>query len=275
MNQNFNQMKQHTDYQLLCKEVQEIALRTGNFIRTEGTKISSKDVELKSVSSLVTYVDKAAEAAIVEALKQLIPESGFITEEGTATHAGEKLKWIVDPLDGTTNFIHGISPHSVSIALMEGEELVLGVVYEIGLDEMFYAWKGGHAYLNGKEIKAATATRPEDTLIGTGMPYYDFDKMNSYIEAMKHLMKHTRGLRRLGSAAVDLSYVAAGRFDAFFEHALHAWDVAAGVFILQQAGGKVSDFNGGDNWLYGGEIIAASNPFFKPFYNIIHRYLGN
>ncbi len=232
-------------------------------------------MELKSVASLVTYVDKTAEARIVEALRKIIPESGFVTEEGTASNAGEKFLWIIDPLDGTTNYIHGIAPHSVSIALMENEELVLGVVYEVGQDEMFYAWKGSSAYLNGNAIQVATARRSEDTLIGTGFPYYAFDRVDDYIAAMRYLMEHTRGLRRLGSAAVDLSYVAAGRFDAFFEHALHAWDVAAGVFILKQAGGKVSDFNGGDNWLYGGEIVAASKNYFDTFYGIIHKNLGN
>lgn len=262
------------DYKSLCEQVQQIARETGNFIRGERTKISGKDVELKSAASLVTYVDKTAESHIVSALKEIIPESGFVAEEGTASNKGEKYMWFVDPLDGTTNYIHGISPHSVSIALKEGEELVLGVVYEIGLNELFYAWKGSPAFLNGKEIKVNTASESEDTLIGTGFPYYDFKRVDDYISAMKHLMKNTRGLRRLGSAAVDLSYVATGRFDAFFEHALHAWDVAAGVFILQQAGGKVSDFNGGDNWLFGGEIIAASKNYFPVFYKIIHNHLG-
>ncbi|MEE4287583.1 MAG: inositol monophosphatase family protein, partial [Mariniphaga sp.] len=164
-------MEQIKDYQSICQQVQEIARETGSFIRNEREKVSEKDVELKSVASLVTYVDKTAEAQIVEALKKLIPESGFITEEGTATHANEKYKWIIDPLDGTTNFIHGIAPHSVSIALMENEELVVGVVYEIGQDEMFYAWKNSPAFLNGKVIRVSTAKNLADTLIGTGFPY--------------------------------------------------------------------------------------------------------
>ena len=262
------------NYKNLCFQVQEIARKAGSFIREEGKKISSSDVEIKSVASLVTYVDKTAEANIITALKKLIPDSGFVAEEGTATYNKERFKWIVDPLDGTTNFIHGITPHSVSIALMEEDELVLGVVYEVGANETFYAWKGSPAFLNEKEIKVATALKSEDTLIATGFPYYDFDRVDNYIGAVKHLMKNTRGIRRLGSAAVDLAYVAAGRFDAFFEHALHAWDVAAGVFILQQAGGKVVDFNGGNNWLFGGEIIAASKNYFEEFYGIINKHLG-
>ncbi len=263
------------DYKNLCFQVQEIARETGSFIREEGKKITVSDIEFKGITSLVTYVDKTAEARIVAALKNLIPGSGFVAEEGTADSNNEKYTWIIDPLDGTTNFIHGIAPHSVSIGLKENDKMVLGVVYEVKLDEMFYAWKDSAAYLNGLEIKVSLNSKSENALIATGFPYYDFDRVDDYIAAMKTLMKSTRGLRRLGSAAVDLAYVAAGRFDAFYEHALHAWDVAAGVFVIQQAGGKVTDFSGGENWLFGGEIIAASNNYFDEFYSIINEYLGS
>ncbi len=262
------------NYKELCFEVQKIARNAGSFIRDEGAKVTSEDIEIKSVASLVTYVDKTAEATIVSQLKELIPESGFIAEEGTATANNEKFKWIIDPLDGTTNYLHNIAPHSVSIALMEDNELVLGVVYEITANEMFYAWKESPAFLNGKEISVATASKSEDTLVATGFPYYNFEMLDAYIEALKYFMKNTRGIRRLGSAAADLVYVAAGRFDAFFEHALHAWDVAAGVFILQQAGGKITDFNGGNNFLFGGEIVAASKNYFDEFYRVVSKYCG-
>jgi myo-inositol-1(or 4)-monophosphatase len=262
------------DYKGHCFQVQEIAKKAGGFIRDEREKVSSGDIELKSAASLVTYVDKNAEKQIVEALSQLIPGSGFVAEEGTAASNKETFTWFVDPLDGTTNYIHGIPAYSVSIGLAEDDELVLGVVYDVAHDELFYAWKGSPAYSNGKEIKVATAKKSEDTLIATGFPYYDFEKTDLYAGALKELMKSTRGIRRIGSAAIDLSYVAAGRFDAFYEHALHAWDVAAGVFILQQAGGKITDFNGGGNWLFGGEIIAASNNYFPEFFKIVNSYLG-
>lgn len=262
------------NYKELCFQVQNIARDAGSFIRTEGKRISSADVETKSVASLVTYVDKTAEANIVSALKELIPGSGFVAEEGTAEQNDSKFTWFVDPLDGTTNYIHGIAPHSVSIALQENEEFVLGVVYEVGADEMFYAWKNSPAYLNEKKIQVSKASKSVDTLIATGFPYYDFDRMEDYLEATKEIMQKTRGIRRLGSAAVDIAYIAAGRFNAFYEHALHAWDVAAGVFILKQAGGKTVDFNGGENWLFGGEIIAASDSYFDEFYEIINKHLG-
>lgn len=263
------------DYKKLCFQVQEIARETGDFIREEGKKITVGDIEFKGITSLVTYVDKTAEARIVAALKKLIPNSGFVAEEGTADSNNEKFTWIIDPLDGTTNFIHGIAPHSVSIGLKEDDKMVLGVVFEVRSEEMFYAWKDSPAYLNGQEIKVSSNSKSEHALIATGFPYYDFERVDDYMNAMRYLMENTRGLRRLGSAAIDLAYVAAGRFDAFYEHALHAWDVAAGVFIVQQAGGKVSDFNGGDNWLFGGELIASSGNYFDEFYSIINQHLGN
>ncbi len=262
------------DYKGICEKVQQTARNAGVFIRDERRKISAGDVETKSAASFVTYVDKAAEIMIVSALKELLPAAGFVTEEGTAGNAGEKYIWIIDPLDGTTNYIHGIFPSSVSIGLIENGTPVMGVVYEIGLDELFYAWKDSPAYLNGRKITVSLSSRSEDALIGTGFPYYDFDRMENYIDVLRHLMKTTRGLRRMGSAAADLCYVASGRFDAFFEHALHAWDVAAGAFILLQAGGRVTDFNGGTNWLFGGEIIAASGHFFPEFYGVVKARLG-
>jgi len=262
------------DYQKLCFQVQELAREVGAFIREERKNVSKDNIEIKSVASLVTYVDKTAEKRIVSKLKELLPDSGFVAEEGTAESNNEKYTWFVDPLDGTTNYLFGVAPHSVSIGLAEDGKMVLGVVYEIGADEMFYAWKDSPAYLNEKEIQVSKHLKSEETLIATGFPYYDFDRIDNYIGALKHLMKNTLGLRRFGSAAVDLAYVACGRFDAFFEHALHAWDVAAGVFILQQAGGLTTDFNGGDNWLFGGELISASESFFPAFYQIIHSHLG-
>jgi myo-inositol-1(or 4)-monophosphatase len=262
------------NYKDLCFSVQEIAREAGSFIRTEGDKVTTEDIEFKDTTSLVTYVDKTAEANIVAALRKLIPEAGYVTEEGTAGSNNEKFTWVIDPLDGTTNFLHGIAPHSVSIGLLEDGIPVLGVVYEVKLDEMFYAWKDSPAFLNGKEIKVSPTKYLQNALIGTGFPYYDFERVDNYIAAMKELMQKSRGLRRFGSAAVDLSYVAAGRFSAFYEHALHAWDVAAGAFILQQAGGKVTDFNGGKNWLFGGEIVAAAENIFDEFYGIVNKHLG-
>ncbi len=263
------------NFEKLCFEVQEIAKMAGAFIAGEREKFNLDDIEVKGKANFVSYVDKQAEELIVEALRKLLPDSGFIAEEGTALSFDEKYKWIIDPLDGTTNFIHGLPPFAVSIALMEDEELVIGVVYEITQDECFYAWKGSKAYLNGKEIKVTKAAATIDSLIATGFPYSAMDKLECYVASMRYFMIHSHGLRRLGSAATDLSYVAAGRFEAFYEHGLKPWDVAAGALILRQAGGKVSDFNGTDNFLFNGELVASNGAYFNEFYTIVHKYFAN
>lgn len=263
------------DLEKLCFQVQDIAREVGAFIYAERQKFSAQDIIAKGKSDFVTYVDRTSEQKIVEGLKAVLPGSGFITEEGTAHESGEQYRWIIDPLDGTTNYIHHLSPFAVSIALLDGAELVLGVVFEISLNEMFYAWKGGKAWCNGKEIRVSEAATTRDALIATGFPYYDFSFLDAYMKAMDFFMRNSHGLRRLGSAATDIAYVASGRFEAFYEHALHAWDVAAGIVILREAGGKVCDFNGGDNYLFGGEIIMANSNYFDEFYGVVNSYLGS
>ena len=256
----------------LCFEVCDIAKSAGAFIAGEREKFNLGDIEVKGKANFVSYVDKQAEIQIIDNLRKLLPESGFIAEEGTAQSSDEKLKWIIDPLDGTTNFIHGLPPFAVSIALMDQDELILGVVYEITQDECFYAWKGGKAYLNGKEIKVTTAATTGDSLIATGFPYSAMDMLDPFIVSMRYFMIHSHGLRRLGSAATDLAYVAAGRFEAFYEHGLKPWDVAAGALILKQAGGKVSDFNGTDSFLFNGQIVASNSAYYGEFYGIVHGF---
>ena len=262
------------DLQEICKQIGEIAKQAGQFIREERLKIKPEDVELKGKASLVTYVDKNAERMIVGQLRKLIPEAGFITEEGTAGENGESWKWVVDPLDGTTNFIHGLFPHSVSIGLAKDNIPVAGVVYEVGQDELFSAWQGGGAWLNGKRIFVSKASCHEDVLLATGFPYYNFDMLGQYLKLLEFFMIETQGMRRMGSAAVDLAYVACGRFDGFFEHALHPWDIAAGIIILQEAGGKISDFKGGENYFFGREIVAANSSYFPDFFKKVNEFLG-
>ncbi|MGE0560822.1 MAG: inositol monophosphatase [Flavobacteriales bacterium] len=240
----------------ICKEVNTLAKEVGAYIQSQ--KIAVSDVETKSKNSLVTFVDKTAEQKLIKRLSKIVPEAGFIAEEGTSTKVGEVYNWIIDPLDGTTNFIHGVPCYCISIGLKRNNEIVLGVIYEINLNELFYAWEGSKAYLNGKVISVTPTLTLEDSLIATGFPYYDYEKQEEYMNLFKDLMKNSRGLRRLGSAAVDLAYVACGRFDAFYEYSLHPWDVAAGAFIVQQAGGKVCDFKGENNYLFGKEIIASN-----------------
>jgi myo-inositol-1(or 4)-monophosphatase len=263
-----------TAYSELCNEVITIAKEAGDFIRKEKGKITSDSIEIKSLHSYVTYVDKSAEKMIVAGLKKILPDAGFITEEETETRQSETSNWIIDPLDGTTNFIHALEPFSVSIALREKDETVLGVVYEIGKDECFYAYKDSPAYLNGQLITVSNCQKLSDSLIATGFPYYDYSENQNILKSLEYLMENTSGIRRFGSAATDLAYVACGRFDAFYEYSLNSWDVAAGAFIVERAGGKVSDFNRGTNYLFGREMVAANSSIFDEFSGVIQNHLG-
>lgn len=257
------------NYNEICDKVIETAKKAGEYIRNELLKVSKEEVESKSLNSFVTYVDKTAEKIIVDDLKQIIPKAGYIVEEDTETKKGDEYNWIVDPLDGTTNFIHKIKPFAVSIALSYQGEIVVGVVYEIGYDECFYAYKGSPAYLNGKEIRVNKTTKLKDSLISTGFPYQEYSKLPSFFKTLEYFLKNTRGVRRFGSAATDLVYVACGRFDAYFEYGLNPWDVAAGALIVQQAGGKVSDYSKGNNYIFGAEIAAACEGVFDEFIDVI------
>jgi len=243
----------------LCNQVIAIAKETGNFFLQEINKVKSSDIEEKGLHDFVSYVDKTAEARIVAELKKRLPGAGFLAEEGTSALKGEKYNWVIDPLDGTTNFLHHIPLYSVSIALMEKENTILGVVHEPNLNECFYAWKGDAARMNGKEIKVSDQYSLKDSLLATGFPYNNYGKLQGYMDVFMHFAKNTSGLRRLGSAAVDLAYTACGRYEGFYEYGLHPWDVAAGAFIVQQAGGKVTDFNGGSNFIFNGEMLASNN----------------
>src|ERR1019366_5996059 len=247
------------DLQKLCNEVCTLTKEVGAFIKSERENFSIDNIIVKGKNDFVSYVDKTSEIQIIKELSALLPDSGFIAEEGTSTKKGEIYNWIIDPLDGTTNFIHGLPCYAISIALMRNNELVLGIIYEINLDECFYAWEGSKAYLNKKEINVSKTPTLADSLIATGFPYYDYERMNQYLELFQYFMKNTHGLRRLGSAATDLAYVACGRFDGFYEYSLQPWDVAAGAFIVKQAGGKITDFTGNDNYIFGKEMVAGNS----------------
>ncbi len=246
-----------SDYSKMLKEVEEIAKKAGAFIAQERKGFSASDIEYKGINNLVSYVDKKSEEQIIKALTALMPEAGIIGEEGTGDKDGNQYNWVIDPLDGTTNFIHGVPVYAVSIALVEGNTPLLGVVYEVNSQETFAASQGEKATLNGTPIKVSEATELGTSLLATGFPYHDFNRMASYLKILDHFMQETHGIRRMGSAAIDLVYVACGRFEGFFEHNLSPWDVAAGALIVQQAGGKVTDFKGGGDFIFGGEILAA------------------
>jgi myo-inositol-1(or 4)-monophosphatase len=257
------------DLEKLCEGVCAAVKAAGNFIREERKTFSLSDVEYKGLNDLVSYVDKNAEQKLVSELSKLLPASGFITEEKTTTKRGEEYNWIIDPLDGTTNFVHGVPCFCVSVALVQNDKLIIGVVYEINLDECYYAFENGGAWLNGKKISVSETALLKQSLLATGFPYSDYKRMKPYMEVFDHLMYNTHGLRRLGSAAADLVYVACGRFEGFYEYGLNAWDVAGGALIVKEAGGLVTDFSGGENFLFGKEIIATNKNIFREFLEIV------
>jgi len=262
------------NYKNLCLEVIKLSKETGSFFLQEIHKVKASDIEVKGLHDFVSYVDKTAEKLIVKRLSALLPEAGFLTEEETANQKGERFNWVIDPLDGTTNFLHHLPVFSVSIALMEFDKVVLGVVYEPNLAECFYAWKGGKAYCNEKEIHVSDQSEMKNTLLATGFPYNDYGRMKEYIGLFRYFAENTAGLRRFGSAAVDLAYTACGRFEGFYEYGLHPWDVAAGAFILQQAGGSVSDYSGGSNYIFGEELLASNTLLHSELLKVIQTHFG-
>lgn len=259
--------------QRLLAQVINISKQAGKIIKQE---ISENDfgIEKKGTNDFVTSVDKACEELIIRHLEPLIPGAGFIAEENEDLEIGEEYNWIIDPIDGTTNFIHGFFPCAVSIGLKKGDEIILGVIHEVGLDEFFYATKDGGAFLNGEKIKVSEKLEFSDALLATGFPYNEFQPLDKFIDLLKHLTKTTQGIRRLGSAATDMAYVACGRFDGFYEYDLKPYDVAAGIVIVKEAGGKICDFKGGDDYLFGKEIIVSNSNIFKAFKKTVSDFMN-
>jgi myo-inositol-1(or 4)-monophosphatase len=254
----------------LTTDVCTIARETGTFLLEEKSKLRSEDILSKGLHDYVTYVDKTSEARIIEKLTAILPEAGFIAEESPGLER-KQLSWVIDPLDGTTNFIHGVPLFSISIALIDGDEIILGVVHEPNANECFYTWKGAPSYLNGADIHVSGTEKVFGSLMATGFPYYDYSRLDAYLRLFAYLMKNSHGVRRLGSAAADLAYVACGRYDGFYEYGLRPWDVAAGSLLVQNAGGRVSDFSGKENYIFGKEIIAMNGKNFEEFLEVMKR----
>ena len=267
--------KTDMNLQSICMQTCNIARSAGEFIRGEIPKLKSADIQSKGLHNFVTYVDTEAEKRIIKDLESLLPDAGFIAEENSIEKKGDEYCWVVDPLDGTTNFIHGIPCFSVSIALMKHRKVIMGVVYEINKDECFYAWEGGGAWLNDQSIRVSGARSLEDSLLATGFPYFDYTLLKTYLELFTWCLENTHGVRRIGSAAVDLAYVACGRFEGFFEYSLSPWDVAAGSLIVQEAGGKVTDFSGSDHYIFGREIVAANQGVFRELIDKVREVFTN
>ena len=260
------------DLEVLTGQLRHLCIGTGDLIQQERQKMGPLDIEMKGTHNLVTSIDRMSEERLVGELLKLLPEAGFIVEEGTVTKVGKEYHWIIDPIDGTTNFVHGIPVYSISVALQHRDEIIAGAVYEINRRECFYSWKGGRAFLNDQAIHVSGTTSLDDSLLATGFPYNAEGKTGRYLDIFHHLLLNSRGIRRLGSAAVDLAYLACGRFDGFYEYGLNPWDVAAGAFIVRQAGGKVTDFHGGDDYLHGRTIIASNAYLHEKIKDVIDAY---
>jgi len=247
----------------LIKDVNTIVREVGEYISSQKDHISSKDIDTKGIHDLVTFVDKRSERMLIDHLSRILPGSGFLVEEQTVENEGKEYTWIIDPLDGTTNYIHGLPAYSISVALMKDEEVIMGTVLDVEAGECYYSWKDGPAFLNDNIITVSKTASLGDSLLATGFPYSDFENLDAYLKMFRYLMENTRGIRRFGSAAIDLAWVACGRFDGFWEYSLKPWDVAAGSFIVIRAGGLCSDFSGGTNFLFGREIVCG-NPYIYP-----------
>ncbi len=260
----------------ISSQINQAVLQAGKIIRFHHGKIKQSQIENKSAHDFVTEIDKQVEQFLVKKLGEIIPQASFLTEEKTVEQqTNSAWQYIIDPIDGTTNFIHGLFPVTVSVALQNQGKTVAAAVYEIGAHELFYAVQNHGAFLNGAPISVSTQNRLEKSLLATGFPFKNYDRLPQYMKSFEHLMFHTSGLRRLGSAAADLIYVACGRMDGFYEYGLNPWDVAGGAFILQEAGGKITDFSGHDNWLFGGEILATNAHIHPAFLKILKQTLAN
>ncbi|UYZ62303.1 inositol monophosphatase family protein [Hymenobacter weizhouensis] len=261
------------DYNQLSLQLAAVARRAGQFIRQEAATFDRSRVEVKGLHNLVSYVDQETEKLLVAGLRELLPEAGFITEEGTeGAVQAEKFNWIIDPLDGTTNFVHGLPCYSVSVALIHYQELVAGVVYEVNRDECFRAAKSAGAFCNEQPIHVTDVPELGGSLLATGFPYSHFGLLDDYLRVLGGFMERCHGVRRLGSAAVDLAYVAAGRFEGFFEFNLNSYDVAAGILLVREAGGHVTQFLEDGDPLFGREVVASNGHIHRQMQDTIREF---
>lgn len=253
------------------------ARKAGQIVERAIDRLDKVNVENKSRNDFVTQIDKASEKEIIYHLHKAYPDHCIQAEE-TGLHGNEDsdYRWVVDPLDGTTNFIHGIPHFAVSIACVHKNRITHAVVYDPIKREEFTASRGQGAALNGRRIRVSERRNLDGALFGTGIPFsgYALEHMDAYLKCLHEISKQCAGIRRAGAAALDLAYVAAGRFDGFWELGLKPWDVAAGALLITEAGGLVSDFKGGNDFLNGGNIVAANPKLLKFLLPIVEKHLG-
>lgn len=249
------------------------ARQAGSIINRASQDLGSLQVRSKTYNDFVSEVDHAAEAAIIEVLRDAYPTHSFLGEEGGVRAGGAENVWLIDPLDGTTNFLHGFPQYAISIALQQRGQITQAVVYDPNRNDLFTATRGAGAFLNNRRIRVSSRSRLTDSLIGTGFPFRDFAHLDTYLAMFKDMVKKTSGVRRPGSAALDLAYVAAGWYDGFWEIGLSQWDIAAGAMLVHEAGGLVGDFEGNETWLETGNIVAGNPRVFAQILQVLQPHL--
>ena len=249
------------------------ARRAGHIISRASLDLSQLTVSTKQQSDYVTEVDKAAEAAILEVIREAYPSHAILAEESGSLGPDSEYQWIIDPLDGTTNFIHGFPQYAISIGLAHKGVLQQAVVYDTNRNELFTATKGAGAFLNEKRIRVSKRARLAESLIGTGFPYRSFGHIEAYLAIFRELTEKTSGMRRPGAASLDLAYVAAGRLDGFWEFGLSPWDMAAGALLIAEAGGLVGDLRGEPDYLASGNIVAGTPKIFSQLLQVLAPHL--
>ena len=248
------------------------ARRAATIINRASLNLERLQIDRKQHNDFVTEVDKAAEEAIIETLSEAYPNHGFLAEESGELLNNSDHIWIIDPLDGTTNFIHGFPQYAISIALSVNGVLQQAVIYDPNRDELISASKGGGAYVDRRRLRVADQIKLENALIGTGFPYRQDQDVDQYLKIFADMTRQCAGLRRPGAASLDLAYVAAGRYDGFFESELKPWDMAAGALIITEAGGLVGNYRGEEGFLESGEIMAGNPRIFAQMAQVLGKY---
>lgn len=254
----------------MISKIIEIAREAGEIIR-EGFG-SNFQIDIKTgENNLVTEIDKKSEKTIIDFIKKDFPDHSILAEESGKDFRSGDFLWVIDPLDGTTNFAHGLPYFSVSIGLQRGEEIIAGVIYDVMLNRMYAAEKGSGTYCNDKKVFVSTNDKLERSLLVTGFPYDVEDQIDRAVDLFGEFVKRSRAVRRLGSAAIDMAYVAAGIFDGFWEEKLNPWDVCAGIILVEEAGGKISDYKGNKITIYDKQILATNNFVHNQMTEIINK----
>jgi myo-inositol-1(or 4)-monophosphatase len=259
-----------TELASIAEKVAQLSLQIGGWMKLQTIEEGTADT--KTYNNLVTFVDKESERRFVDGLRQIVPSAGFIAEEGTGEPSASGLNWVIDPLDGTTNFVHGVPIWCTSVALCQRHIPLVGVIFDPNINELYVASLGNGATLNGKNIHVSKVAPLEKALLATGFPYDDFGREDLYFQLLKDLTHSTRGMRRLGSAALDMAWTACGRLEGFYEYGLNSWDVAAGTVIIREAKGIVTTFHGGDDPIFGEDLICTNALIYEELKAVIERH---